>query len=361
MKRPVSSALLVAALCLGLSVLAGCEGNELAVGAGDSDAVGSGGNCTMCHGNPPTENHPDSENCRQCHPGTVSDDGTINAQGGLHKNNAVDYDAAATCSACHDNPPTEKHPDDSECKKCHSGSVQDDGTVDWASEVHANGIVDYDSATACAACHGNPPAAPHPDDANCRICHPSTVKDDGTIDHDSDLHNNGTVDYDNATACSFCHGNPPAAPHPQDDACHSCHGGTVMDDGTIDEEGGLHKNGTVEFGGEKACAVCHGYPPAAPHPADTTCNTCHPGSVKADGSLNAEEALHKNGTTEIEWKTATCGACHGLPPAAEDGHPPGNDCSVCHGCVVEDGQTISEAGEEFHANGSVEMKKCPGE
>jgi len=356
MKKPIGSALLLAALWLGLSMLAGCEGNELADGAGD--VVGSGSNCTMCHGNPPTENHPDNENCQHCHPGTINDDGTVNTADGLHKNEAVDYDEEATCNLCHGNPPTEKHPDDKECQKCHSASMEDDGTLDWANTSHANGAVDYDNATACAACHGNPPAAPHPDDPTCNTCHPGTVKADGTIDHEGGLHMNGIGEYDASASCAACHGNPPADPHPQDDACHSCHGGSVKDDGSIDEDGGLHKNGTVEYGGEKACSVCHGYPPAEPHPQDASCTTCHPGSVKADGTLNTEEGLHKNGTTEIEWETATCGACHGIPPTPEEGHPPGDDCSKCHGCVIEDGQTFSEAGKEYHADGKVQMKNC---
>ena len=82
--------------------------------------------------------------------------------------------------------------------------------------------------------------------------------------------------------CASCHGNPPAAPHPAAEICFSCHPGTVTQGEEIDEAGGQHANGAVEFA-ISDCGACHGNPPAASHPLEPDCFLCHPATVTESG------------------------------------------------------------------------------
>jgi predicted CxxxxCH...CXXCH cytochrome family protein len=62
-------------------------------------------------------------------------------------------------------------------------------------------------------------------------------------------------------------------------------------------------------GSQITCDACHGNPPPKPHPQQTACATCHPATVKADGTLDLAGAKHINGTLEVV--TLTCTTCHG--------------------------------------------------
>ncbi|MBK9518518.1 MAG: CxxxxCH/CxxCH domain-containing protein [Anaeromyxobacter sp.] len=128
--------------------------------------------------------------------------------------------------------------------------------------------------------------------------------------------------------CGGCHSSPPASHGPGATACHLCHPGTVKDDGTIDVAGGLHLDGQVELGPSQPCAGCHAAPPASgahlvhatpPSAADLVyggqalaedvdpsgatgryyfgCGACHP----------ADPARHQNGTLEVELSPTATG------------------------------------------------------
>ena len=66
-----------------------------------------------------------------------------------------------------------------------------------------------------------------------------------------------------------------------------------------------------------ACGSCHGAPPPASsgHPAVssalTGCATCHPKTVKADGTIDVAGGFHVNGTVEVDSTAMTCSSCHG--------------------------------------------------
>jgi len=157
------------------------------------------------------------------------------------------------------------------------------------------------------------------------------------------------------TACALCHGNPPAAPHPDNAECFQCHGETVNESGEIDEEGGKHKNGTVEYAA--SCDSCHGNPPAAPHPDNAECFQCHGETVNESGEIDEDGGKHMNGNQDLRAAATSCGMCHGMPPV--DAHPPSENCNKCHRCVVDENQELIPEYEYLHINGNVDMKKPP--
>jgi predicted CxxxxCH...CXXCH cytochrome family protein len=59
------------------------------------------------------------------------------------------------------------------------------------------------------------------------------------------------------------------------------------------------------------CALCHGNPPPAPHPANTACGSCHSGygSKPASGPQAVHAASHLNGVKDVG--ALTCASCHG--------------------------------------------------
>ena len=66
-----------------------------------------------------------------------------------------------------------------------------------------------------------------------------------------------------------------------------------------------------------ACAMCHGYPPASHDPLVTSCNGCHPATVKTDGTVDIAGGKHVDGTLDVTGGAGGtgCAGCHGFPPA----------------------------------------------
>ncbi len=345
-----------------------CHGGSLAIGGGEFTAPSwtfadgaHPGNCGGCHGNPPPAPHPADADCHACHPGTVRADGKVDLGGGLHINGTVDMEVSG-CSACHGFPPEAPHPQDNACHVCHGGSVTSDGAI-VDDGLHKDGEVQWAAlAGSCDKCHGNPPEAPHVQDDACHACHASTAMDDGTLAADGD-HYDGSFQWAPTTAsCDKCHGNPPAAPHVQDAVCWNCHSSTVNDDGTIDADNALHMNGAVDVGGgADACNICHGDPPALPHPQATThtqCSWCHSDSVNANGTINTESGTHQNGTVEsnkLHPEEFLDPAIHGNH-FNEDG--PGA-CSICHGEDLLGGPSGTSC-DKCHPNFRTNCTFCHG-
>jgi hypothetical protein len=100
-----------------------------------------------------------------------------------------------------------------------------------------------------------------------------------------------------------------------------------------------------------------------PHTTSKTCGVCHviggwvPGTTTFDMS---GVATHANGTVNIrsDLPTASCSACHSLPPTAAP-HPLASakpyvtSCSVCH--PVGAGDPITMTGVSTHRNGTVDF------
>ena len=365
--------------------------------------------CTSCHGMPPT-GHPaltgvvTATTCSACHPATVKADGTIDLAGGLHVNGQAEfqgghtdpdwampthhgYQASAnglqTCTGCHVGFGTAGGAVGSSCNGCHSG-----GTTAWQ--------------TSCTFCHGTAgrtgalagtdtslPAAPpvgtqgetaattvavgaHQVHVNpsangsvkgpfaCTVCHPSPLPSDvthvdgqatpvqfgglavqggaspvyvrGASPSCSSTYCHGNFQYGSVTGnvsptpawnlpgalgCTGCHGMPPTG-HPAltgvvtARTCATCHPATVKADGTIDLAGGLHMNGQAEFQGghtdpDWALPTHHGYQASAS--GLQTCTGCHVDFGTAGGAVGSScNGCHSGGTTA--WQT-NCTFCHG--------------------------------------------------
>jgi len=115
-------------------------------------------------------------------------------------------------------------------------------------------------------------------------------------------------------ACGACHGTPPPSPHPNvtlpqppspvGTSCHLCHPGTVKPDGTIDVAGGRHIDGILQVTGGR-CGSCHGVPPA------TGSHLVHFAASTADatyGGLEITSDLMPGG----DGYAFNCGNCHPL-------------------------------------------------
>ena len=125
-------------------------------------------------------------------------------------------------------------------------------------------------------------------------------------------------------ACGSCHGLPPTQ-HPLLAAgstaatCSVCHPDTVRPDGTIDVTGGRHLNGLPNgFAGHsadwmnKASPEYHGYVAAL---GATPCLSCHAAKAPAVVSAITCASCHDALVGGADW-TVTCYGCHGSPDSA---------------------------------------------
>lgn len=210
--------------------------------------------CQSCHLSPPADHYVGP--CNLCHT-EANEDGTELSGGPLHLNGVVDFgDGAGGCGGCHgaggDDPWPRTHAHDGHraptvthqapCESCHPVplEIDDPGHMDGVVDIELTGLAaargidpSYDAAvgTCVVACHGEGlegAAVPLP-----TWTRPEEV----------------------AGRCNACHGLPPAAPHPDFTACAStlCHGGEVSHPPggpRITEAGrAIHVDGMIDFGG----------------------------------------------------------------------------------------------------------------
>jgi predicted CxxxxCH...CXXCH cytochrome family protein len=278
---------------------------------------------------------------------------------------------------------------ESSCIKCHPGTPED-----------------------CSTCHGQPPAEPHPQVANCSLCHGHVVDETGTI-VDASLHINGKVDVRLGHPQGFAspmsenfHGFAIKAANWSMAECQSCHGQDYRG-GVVSDVSCL----TCHQEGPEDCATCHGdmNNPAPPEDlaGNTTtdlrgvgahqthlsggffggpidCAECHnvpthyldPGHIDSDvpaevifGSLATTggrspvwdgESCSNTYCHNVATPTWTlsgagqsiCSTCHAIPPPAP--HPQLQvPCSTCHPRVVDENLIIID--KTLHINGQVEV------
>jgi predicted CxxxxCH...CXXCH cytochrome family protein len=226
------------------------------------------------------------------------------------------------------------------------------------------------SQSQCGSCHGLPPPAPHPDDANCASCHGATVNADNVSIKDKTLHINGVVDGAEAGgiggACNSCHGSATSNAPPVDTRGNSA---------TTERSVGAHQAHLTDGPLHNAfgCTECHNVPATVgspghldvdlpADPADltfsrlavtggvspswsgTSCANvyCHGNFA---GGLNASPVW-----TTVNGTQAACGSCHGISPNSGD-HRAGRHvnlpCSDCHGT----GYSRSTVRLASHVNG----------
>ncbi len=168
----------------------------------------------------------------------------------------------------------------------------------------------------------------------CRECHAVPT---------SPLHANGVVEVVFSGAdFALRHGATPRF-DPATASCSTtyCHGATLA-------AGGTNRSPTWTGGAaQAACGTCHGAPPPSHAATSTTCASCHPRTVKPDGSIDVAGGFHINGSVEASgghppgWADVAqhgfaanaqglggCKACHG---PALDGGTAGVSCASCHG------------------------------
>jgi predicted CxxxxCH...CXXCH cytochrome family protein len=114
-----------------------------------------------------------------------------------------------------------------------------------------------------------------------------------------------------AAVCGACHGWPPPSPHPQQSSCYGCHPGTVRPDGTIDVAGGLHVNGRIDGGGGGACGDCHDVPPTSGAHLAHYGDTSKP-PLAAYGDLKVLADYRPAGAGYYMFG---CGNCHPIDPS----------------------------------------------
>jgi predicted CxxxxCH...CXXCH cytochrome family protein len=388
--------------------------------------------CGSCHGLPPPLPHPQSDRCSVCHAAVVDSERHFVAPE-LHVNGHVDYTPGA-CTACHGSgqdpaPPLDTQGNSSPsalgvgahqahlksslgrslaCNECHlvPSKVEDpDHIIGLPARVQLLGVAATagknpvwqaasqscadtfchsptpgssrsspswtdSSSLGCTSCHGAPPPAPHPQMAECSLCHAQTVGADNHTIIDLAHHVDGIVEVDVPTKCTACHGGDNPAPptdlegntltsaagvgahqtHVRGTArsravpCAECHlvPKTVLDPGHLDSA----RPAEVTFSG---AAIAFG---ATPTYANGTCqNTACHGAQFPNG--HASGGAHTVPTwTRVNGTEAACGSCHGLPPPPP--HPLGSlnpTCNACHKNIAADNRTFLRP--DLHADGIV--------
>jgi len=393
--------------------------------------------CGTCHGLPPPAPHPQSQRCSVCH-GDVIDSERHFLHPELHVDGVVEA-SFGRCSSCHGTEASAAPPPDTQggtrrsspgvgaheahltggafsrplaCTECHVLPADDDEpthidgdrarvtlTGVAASDHHepsfdpetlrcngshchgpgvsasASPVWTDDTELGCPSCHGAPPDLPHPQVAQCSLCHGAVVGDDGNI-LDRERHVDGHVDVAVPDDCTSCHGSTNPAPprdlrgHSDTSAlgvgahqthvlgtprsrpvpCGECHlvPDRVLAPGHVDTS----LPAELDFSG---VAVAFG---AAPTYSAGTCRStaCH-GAVFPDGDPSG--GSHTSPTwTKVDGTQAPCGSCHGLPPPPP--HPLAKlnpVCSACHEDIAPDNKTFLRP--DLHVDGVVTFTLPP--
>lgn len=215
------------------------------------------------------------------------------------------------------------------------------------------------SAEACGTCHGLPPPAPHPEADQCWTCHHEVVGRSGFVR--PELHVDGTVQVE-TLECNGCHGDETSPAPPRDLSEHTSHEFLGV---------GAHQAHLGHRGSSRplACNECHRVPE---HPEDPGHFDLPPAEVRLRGVATTSgrdpvwnrdaqtcsdtwcHAPAEPGRASPLWtsgQTLACNACHGLPPPAP--HPQMENCSFCHGDVIDADRTI--IARERHVDGVVDV------
>jgi predicted CxxxxCH...CXXCH cytochrome family protein len=373
--------------------------------------------CARCHGDPPAAPHPDEARCHLCHGEVVDEQRRIVARD-LHIDGVVQVQAR--CDACHGRPEDGAPPPDLSgntsrsavgvgahlvhldggsmsrplaCGECHlvPETVGDAGHIDsGAAEVLLTGVAGaqdraplYDpnqrrcvdswchgpsdanlasprwtdaTSLTCSGCHGDPPAAPHPQIADCALCHAPVAGASGEI-ASPELHVDGVVQVLVPTACNACHGSAtsdapstgahaihlaPEGPFRAVD-CSDCHRvpTQVLAAGHIDSE----PPAEVDFGG-----VAEAFS-ASPAFDGVSCGGtwCHGGKTAFGFPSGGSDTAP---SWNLPLQGSGCTTCHAMPPPTPV-HPPGPIfCSPCHSNVIGLGDFIDPS---RHVDGFIDL------
>lgn len=205
--------------------------------------------CGSCHASPPVDHY--AGTCDRCH-AEASPDGTALALGPLHINGVVDLgDGTEGCGACHgegDDPTPDQgshaaHADPSvrvpiDCAECHLVPDEPLAPSHFDETPEAEVVLGP-----LASARGRTPVYDAP---SCRdvACHGAGLGGGAFLEPRWDEPTGA------ASACGACHGTPPPAPHTTASTCSSlsCHGGLATPGPGVSELGRtLHVDGRVDL------------------------------------------------------------------------------------------------------------------
>lgn len=210
------------------------------------------------------------------------------------------------------------------CRYCHAVPTTFD---------HASGVPEVTFASLAVMDGATPSFDAATSTCSNTYCHGSTLGRGGT-DHAPSWTAPAPV------TCTTCHGAPPPAPHPQDADCIRCHPGYTST--TVRKA--THVNGISDF--PSGCNSCHDAPPNSgghyDHLADgVACDRCHAGYT----ITSANPTLHRNAVQDVTlagWDPArrTCSsiACHGSEYWGRTGDAARQSCNQCHGVPPRSGE-----------------------
>jgi predicted CxxxxCH...CXXCH cytochrome family protein len=258
--------------------------------------------CGDCHGLPPDGHPPLSgtvtrATCSQCHPATVSPDGSINVTSGAHINGQADV--TFSCTSCHGTAGRTGILQGTDPQLAAAPPAAPAGAPSYAVGAHLPHL----NPTAAAAMRG--PLA-------CGECHVVPATPDHATNPPAQKVVFGTLATTQGAS-------PTWTPTTTGCAATYCHGNFAFN-------GVTGANATPLWTGPATtCVSCHGMPPTG-HPAlagtatAATCSQCHPDSVNADGTINLAGGAHLNGHADV---VLDCTSCHGT--AGRTGNQPGTD------------------------------------
>jgi predicted CxxxxCH...CXXCH cytochrome family protein len=339
---------------------AGCHGDDFEGGAAGVSCTtchtepGGPTACTTCHGTPPASGahlahvtSPTLERpvaCAGCHvvPDVYTAAGHVTTAAGRPDPAPAevtfgDLAKATVIPGARRGPPA-YDPATAACSNVHChGDTLGDSRAAHPRPVWTGGP----EQAACGSCHGTPPAG-HPERADCASCH---VPGSG-------VHLDGVIDLgDPAAGCLGCHG----APGRPLSGAHRAHLESVH-----------------ALAAPLACADCHVVPQAvtaaghldSPPPAEVTFGALASARgfeprYTADGQSCA---VYCHGGDSVSWEDApgraSCGTCHGIPPATGRYHTPDltlRDCVRCHAGTVDAYGNILQGAGGNHINGRTDL------
>ncbi|MCA9595214.1 MAG: CxxxxCH/CxxCH domain-containing protein [Myxococcales bacterium] len=221
-----------------------CHGPS-ATGTDSPEWTSTAGNlsCTTCHGAPPPAPHPQMTNCNFCHGAVVGADNQTIVNRDLHVNGTVDVVLPTTCNACHGSQQNAAPPVDL------SGHTATSFPGVGAHQTHLSGGI-TGRPVECVECHVVPASVDAPGHYDTAGPAELTFSGVATLDHANGTNVN-TPTYD-GVSCTNTY----------------CHGGSWNSNGSNTAPTWTGVN-------QAPCGACHGFPPPAPHPNDSSCSTCH--------------------------------------------------------------------------------------
>ena len=281
------------------------------------------------------------------------------------------------CGSCHGTPPPPPHPADSDCGKCHDTMTAGGGLVITDPARHIDGNLDVNTNQACNTCHGSAAGNAPPQDTLGNTA--TTTRGVGA--HQSHL--TPASQFFKAIACTDCHVVPatvtalghidtplPAevkfsaragtSPTWNGAVCSNnyCHGATLT-------SGGSGAGGTATTplwnkvdGTQAQCTSCHGFPPPAPHPAQSDCGTCHADVQPGSNMTFADATKHVDGTLDVNTNQA-CNSCHGGTNDAPPKDTTNGSATTLRGVGAHQAHVVT--GSTWHVDVTcAECHKVPG-